>query len=188
MTDRCVFFSELLEYPDARQRSYVVVDPPGTGLACIDATLRRGPDWYFARRWFVTRGGPRELYRALDRLEARGFRFRVVAALRPRRGPPDPPTPELRLRARAFLDELSAEERHVHRELFPDEWDLLAAGYDWDPDHVYRDGEALRPDAYGRVLETAGGILYEWVHVADEFTWRRYPLERVRVAITPSGR
>ena len=190
MPDRCVLFSDLLAMPHARQRGYVVHEPPGLGLACLDARSRVGPDWLFARRWVSVRGGSRELYRWIDRLEAAGFRFRVAT------GPPKAlraaerawdGLEELNLRASEMQNDLTPEERRLHAELFPEETRLLERGYDWDGEHVYRKGAVLCRDAFGRVLDTDGDMLYEWVRVEDEFTWRRYPLERVRATIMPSG-
>lgn len=95
--------------------------------------------------------------------------------------------PELRLRASQLQRELSTEEQRVHAELFPDELDWLRRGYDWDADHVYKRGIPLALDAFGRVLEEVEGVLYEWVAVPDEATWRRYPLQRLRTT-TPKVR
>lgn len=169
-------------------RTYELHERPG--LACLDARLRAGSDWCFGRRWVRTHANQRELFRLVDRVEALGFRFRTGGETG------RPATKDevakiegesLDLRASLLLAGLTAEERRVHAELFPDEHALLSNGYDWDGRHVYRRGQALDRDPFGRVLDVEGGVLYEWVHVRDEFTWRRYPLERVRPTLTARG-
>jgi hypothetical protein len=191
VVDRCVFFDDLLARPRGRLRSYELIASPAEALTCLDVQLRDGDDWYFARKWVRTPVGSRELFRTIDRLDAAGFRFRV--AMGDRRRPTSNDVEKFRqefdepMHALALLSGLSPEERRLHRDLFPEEAALLDAGYDWDWEHVYKDGQPLPRDAFGRVLERADGILYEWARVADEFSWRRYPLERIREVITSSG-
>lgn len=189
MADRCIFFDELFSFPNARTRTYSVQEPPGMGMACIDASCRVQGDWYFARKWILLRGGPRLLYRALDRLEAAGFRFRVTA---PRNKGPTPAEvaqaqrefKELDGRASGLYADLNEREKAIHRELFPEESHLLNRGYDWDRRAVYKDGAPIGRDGSGRCVERDGGVVYEWVPVPEEFTWRRYPLERIDEALT----
>lgn len=183
MADRCVFFDDLLTLPNGAQRTYEVRDR-GLGIICIDARMRCGPDWFFARRWVRSAPGARELHRTLDRLEMRGFRFHVQTALA---GGPTfdemeraaRSMDEVSVRASAVAADYSDEERRLHEELFPQEHELLVRGYDWDKEHVYRVGQRLPRDAYGRIVEVDEGVVHEWVRVPQEFTWRRYPIGRV---------
>lgn len=184
MADACLFLEELLSFANGRMRSYDLISSRD-GLACIDARLRAGPDWYFARKWVAYRGSARPLYRLIDQVEGAGFRFRVESyARRPNPRPVEEPAD---LRASALRAGLAEEERKIHAELFPDEARLLDAGYDWDGRFVYKQGVPLAPDAFGRILDRDAGILYEWVPIPDEGTWRRFPLERIREAITVRG-
>lgn len=175
MTDETLLFDELLQLPNLRARSYVVHELALQGLACIEASARRGEDWFFARRWVSIRAGRRLLYWVLDDAESRGFRFRVAtvprasAGVAPAQGRPW-------ARASDAWARLSDEERRLHRELFPHEEDFIRRGYDWDDRAVYRSGEELPRDPVGRILETENGTVYEWARVDDEWTWRRYPL------------
>jgi len=189
VADRCLFFEDLLRLTARGHRRFELVERPAAGLTCIEARVRSGPDWCFARRWIRTASNARELYHAIDRLEALGFRFDVrTQDAHALRSGDVVPEPELaRLRASRLLAGLTEEERRVHAELFPDEHKLLRQGYDWDAHHVYRGGVSLAPDVFGRILDVDADILYEWVRVEDEATWRRYPLERVR-ALTARGR
>lgn len=191
MADRAVPFDELVATQALRDRSYVVLEPPATGLACVDLSARAGPDWFFARRWIPVREGRRQLYRTLDRIEAAGFRFRVRPAPRilaqPNGGALDPAEGPW-LRASRFVAGLEPEERVVYRELFPEEAGLLEAGYDWDGEGVWVRKKRLAPDAFGRILEATEEWLYEWVRVEDESTWRRYPLQALTRWATGSPR
>lgn len=163
--------------------TYTVRDVPERGLAAVDLAARRGADWFLARKWVRTHGGARALYRFLDRVEMHGFRFAV------KRGPAPQPTgpgwPAERqfdpcgASAAQLHAQLTAEERQIHRELFPEEARLLECGYDWDSAGAYRHGSPIPQDDAGRRLETDAGTLYEWVRVPEEYTWRRYPLERL---------
>ena len=182
MADRCLFFEDLLSLPSTVQKTYEVHDP-GFGLVCLDARARQAGDWFYARRWVRAAPHRRELYRTLDRLEHRGFVFLVrrlpAGAKRDGAGETEAALDAFRVRASVVAAGYTAEERRLHRELFPEESDLLACGYDWDADHVYRDGRTLSPDPYGRLLEEDQGAVHEWVRVPEEFTWRRYPIGRV---------
>lgn len=172
--DQTLFFDELLQLPNLRARGYVLQELPLQGLACIEASARRGEDWFFARRWVSTRAGRRLLYWVLDEAESRGFRFRVATS---DRGSPAAPLPETPwVRATEAWSGLTDEERRIHRDLFPHEVRFLESGYDWDERAVYRSGEALPRDPAGRVLETLDGVVHEWARVDEEWTWRRYPL------------
>lgn len=182
--DHTVLFDELLQIPDLRARSYVVHELPLHGLACVDAQGRRGEDWFFARRWLSIRVGRRLLYWVLDEAESRGFRFRVASS---RRVPgPGQPVEEPWTRASNAWERLTEEERRLHRELFPHEEELLRRGYDWDERSVYRNGVALEADPSGRILETEGGVVHEWVRIEEEWTWRRYPLYVRAILSRPS--
>jgi hypothetical protein len=192
VADRCLFFEDLLRVPGGSRRTFELHERPGTGLSCVDVRLRTGRDWCFARRWIRAGGNARELYRTIDRLEDLGFRFHVRTQRSAALSPGDlknalGPEP-LDVRASLLLEGLTPEERRLHAELFPEEHALLARGYDWDAAHVYRHGQALGTDAFGRVLDADGDVLYEWVRIEDELTWRRYPLERLRPALTARGR
>lgn len=184
MADRCLFLDDLLRWRDAAAREYELHASPRGALTCIDARARRGADWGFARRWIATDAGPRALFRLIDLLEAHGYRFRLRSV--------EPGSPTRReahamlegvedplLRASQAQAGLTEDERRLHAELFPQEADLLARGYDWDASRVYRDGVALEPDEHGRFLDVDEGVLHEWIRVADELAWRRYPLRRV---------
>ena len=171
VADHTLLFDELLKTQNLRAKSYVVHESADRGLACIELSARRLEDWFFARRWVVTRNGRRLLFWLLDEVEAHGYRFRV------KQGPIHPTGPEEPwMRAAAQWDALDAEERQIHAELFPEEDRLLRQGYDWDHANVYRHGLPLRPDESGRILEEVDGFVTEWVRVAEEFTWRRFPL------------
>jgi hypothetical protein len=178
VADQCVLLEDLLNLEGGSVREFEVRASPRPGLVCVDVRLRRGMDWYFARRWLRRGLRPHELYHWLDRLERAGYRFAVSA------GPRVPPVrrdpAEAGIRASHMRAGLSAAEERLHAQLFPQEAALLACGYDWDMDAVYRDGRPLAADAYGRILDEANGMLYEWVRVLDELTWRRYPLEPMR--------
>ncbi len=166
-----MLFDELLNTPNLRAKSYVVHETGDRGMACIELSARRLEDWFFARRWIVTRNGRRLLFWLLDDVEAHGFRFRV------KQGPlASNPTEEPWMRAADQWDALDKEERMIHAELFPEEDKLLGQGYDWDHLHVYRLGAPLQPDESGRILEEVDGVVTEWVKVSEEFTWRRFPL------------
>ncbi len=186
MPDCCLFFDDLLRQQVLRQRSYEIRPTANGDLSCVEASARRGQDWLFARRWVRTTSGQRELYRLLDHLESIGFHFRISTLIPPARLASEDPE-DFSVRASALLSGLSPEERRLHVELFPEEASLLRAGYDWDNASVYRDGVALAADSHGRVMEAAGGILYEWVRIPAEVTWRRYPLERIRVFPTQAA-
>lgn len=180
VVDRTVLFDEILALAGPRERTYEVLEAaPGSGLVCVDLSARRGPDWFFARRWILVREGRRLLYRTLDRIEAAGYAFRVRP--RPRLLPEgqtlDPAWGNER--ASRLRQELDEEERHLNDELFPEAAGLLSQGYDWDARTVYKHGQALPRDAYGRVLESTPHAVWEWVCVPDELTWRRYPLQRI---------
>lgn len=183
MGDRTVLFDDLLKMSSLRSRTFELIEPPGAGLVCVDLAARNGADWYFARRWVLVRAGRRQLFRTVDAAEAAGFRFLVHRAPRvpPARSPPSDEEPDP-IPAGEFFASLDEAEREVHRALFPEEAELLSSGYDWDALHVYRNGAALRPDPFGRILETTAGAVWEWVRIEDEGTWRRYPLQR----LTPS--
>lgn len=184
MADRAVYFDDLLAMDRLRSATYEVIEPPGAALACIDASARRGPDWYFARRWIPVREGRRQFYATIDRMEAAGFRFRIETT----RARPTAPaasaaeSDEEWLRASELLADLEPAERRVHESLFPEEARLLALGYDWDDQDVYVRGLPVAADAFGRRIETAENGVFEWVRVPDEFTWRRYPLQRITSA------
>jgi hypothetical protein len=171
VTDRTVLFDDLLNTPNLRAKSYVVHEATDRGLACIELCARRLEDWFFARRWVVTRSGRRLLFWLLDEVEAHGFRFRVKQG-----GAPSDREEEPWLPAAQQWSALSPEERSIHAELFPEEEKRLREGYDWDHAHVYRFGAPLRPDESGRILEEVDGFVTEWVRVPEEFTWRRFPL------------
>lgn len=171
VTDHTLLFDELLNTQNLRAKSYVVHESGDRGLACIELSARRLEDWFFARRWIVTRNGRRLLFWLLDEVEAHGFRFRV------KQGPVQPSgVEEPWVRAAAQWDALDPDERQIHAELFPEEEKLLQQGYDWDHEHVYVQGVPLRPDDSGRLLEEVDGVVTEWVRVPEEFTWRRFPL------------
>lgn len=171
MADHTLLFDELLATPNLRAKSYVVHEMANRGLACVELCARRLEDWFFARRWIVTRNGRRLLFWLLDDVEGHGFRFRVHHGSS---GPTQPEEPWTR--AAEQWEALSAEERQIHASLFPEEDRLLQLGYDWDHANVYRLGIPLLPDASGRILEEADGLVAEWVRVPEEFTWRRFPL------------
>jgi hypothetical protein len=185
VADACIFLEELLSLPKGRMRSYDLIGSRD-GLACVDARLRMGQDWYFARKWVTYRGSARPLYRLIDQVEAAGFHFRVESYTR-RPESRTNPDESLELRASVLRAGLAEEERRIHAELFPDEARLLDAGYDWDGRFVYKGGAILAPDPFGRILDRDLGVLYEWVPIPDEGTWRRFPLERIREAITVRG-
>jgi hypothetical protein len=175
VADVTMLFDDLLRFANVRSRSYVVVEPAGTGLACVELSARRVEDWFFARRWVVVQQGRRLLYRLLDEIEGEGFHFRIRPVPRAV-GTSDAPTPEPWALASVNWARLSAEERRIHRELFPQEETWLHDGYDWDHGRVYRSGVPLPLDAQGRCVEQVGTTVYEWVRIIDEWTWRRYPL------------
>lgn len=179
MADQTMFVDELLRISNLRAKTYVVHEPPGTGLACVELRARRLEDWFFARRWVSIRAGRRLLYWLLDEVESHGFRFQVTSAQSD--GDGGPARQEPWHRASRLWAELTEEERRVHRELFPQEAALLEAGYDWDHDAVYRSGTPLPRDGMGRWIEEHEGIVYEWARVPEEWTWRRYPLYKVRL-------
>lgn len=187
MADRTMLFDEMLTEPNLRSKVYEVEEPPGARLVCVELTGRRGPDWFFARRWVSVAGSRRLLFRELDRCERAGFRFAVATGPPPTPGAPPMGEQDHRYqRARGFYEELEDDEKEIYAELFPAEIRLLSCGYDWDHERVWRDGQAIEPDAHGRILERCEDVLWEWVRVDEEFTWRRYPLERLRtVAVTP---
>lgn len=171
MADRCVLFETLVETRGLRSKKYTLYDPPG--LACIELVARQGVDWLFARKWVPTDSGRRLLFWLLDEVESHGFRFHVSTSRDPvlareESGP--------WVGARAAYFALADHERHIHDELFPDESALLREGYDWDHRAPSRNGVPFMPGVEGRRLEVTGGMVYEWVRVPDEFTWRRFPL------------
>jgi hypothetical protein len=181
MADETRLFEDLLTEPNLRSKVYELEEPEGTGLACIELAARRGPHWLFARTWIRVSAGRRLLFQTLDACERWGWRFAVASAPPPA---PDAPVPAeaASLRASSFFGSLDDEEKALYQELFPAETDLLARGYDWDQSVVWRNGQALGRDPYGRLVEHAEGFIWEWVRVDEEFTWRRYPLERLRPA------
>jgi hypothetical protein len=177
MTDKTYLFDELLTEPNLRSKVYELTELDEAPMVCVELTARRGNDWFFARRWVSIGGSRRLLYRLVDDCERWGFRFAVATGAADEAAAP---SPTIHTRASEFVAALDAEEREIYHELFPEETRLLAAGYDWDARSVWIDGRALTPDAYGRILERSDGFLWEWVRVDEEFTWRRYPLERAR--------
>lgn len=172
MADHPLLFDDLLRTPNLRSKTYVVQEVAGRGLACIEVQARRLEDWFFARRWVVTRNGRRLLFWLLDEVEAHGYRFQVTRGLPAQSDDAEEPW----MRASGQWKALTEEERRIHSELFPEEDQLLQSGYDWDHENVFREGVALKADDAGRYLEEFGGMVYEWVRVPEEFTWRRYPL------------
>lgn len=178
VADRTVFWDEFVRTPNLRAKTYVVHEPAATNLACVELRARRLEDWFFARRWVSIRAGRRLLYWLLDEVEAHGFRFQVGTAKPPEGAPATLDEPWNR--ASRLWAELTEEERRVHRELFPQEAQLLESGYDWDHEAVYRSGTALARDGMGRWIEEQEGVVYEWVRVPEEWTWRRYPLYVIR--------
>lgn len=171
VADRTLLFDDLLNMPNLRAKSYVVHETRDRGMACIELCARRLEDWFFARRWIITRNGRRLLFWLLDEVEAHAFRFRVQSRT-PTASPPEEPW----VRAAKQRSALDSEERLIHAELFPEEERLLDAGYDWDHENVYRFDVPLLPDESGRILEEVDGFVVEWVRVPEEFTWRRFPL------------
>lgn len=175
MADVTLLFDELQRTSNLRSKTYVVHENKAAGLACVELSARRADDWFFARRWIGIRQGRRFLYWLLDELESHGFRFQihqVSNGVPVRTQGSDEPWALASVNWAA----LTQEERRIHRELFPQEEMLLSAGYDWDHAAVYKGGAAIVRDPHGRLLEETGGVLYEWVRVPDEYTWRRYPL------------
>jgi hypothetical protein len=182
MPDRTFLFDELVTEPNLRGKVYEVSNSPDGGLACVDLTARRAGDWFFARRWLPVRGGRRLLFRLLDECERHGWRFAVSTG-----DAGDPPLRELKAQSKPasnFVAELDDEEKELYGDLFPEETRLLSRGYDWNHERVWRHGKPFETDPYGRILERDEGVLWEWVRVDEEFTWRRYPLERIRTAAT----
>lgn len=178
MADRTYLFDDLLLEDHLRGKVYEISESPDGQIACVELVARRGMDWFYARRWVSLGFGRRALYRLIDRAEAAGYRF-AVATHAARSPEPLRELPRQTERASVFLAELAPEERTIYRELFPQETALLEDGYDWDGQHVFRAGSALAPDAHGRLVERSEGFLWEWVRVEEEFTWRRYPLDRL---------
>lgn len=171
MADQTLVFEDMLRMPNLRAKNYQVTEPAGSGLVCVDLSARRQEDWFFARRWANVQTGRRLLFQLLDEVESRGFKFQVTQEHAEARG-----TKEPWQRASENVGKLSADERRIYVELFPNEENLLSQGYDWDHQHVYTRDGPLQPDAHGRVMEERSGAVYEWVRVPEEFTWRRYPL------------
>ncbi len=188
MADRTMLFDELLTEPNLRSKVYEVEDDGARRLVCVELTGRRGPDWFFARRWVSVAGSRRLLFRELDRCERAGFRFAVASGPAPTPAPPPMGEQDHRYqRAGTFYEQLEDDEKSIYAELFPAEIRLLSRGYDWDHEAVWRDGVRLERDAHGRILERVDGVLWEWVRVDEEFTWRRYPLERIRNVTVTAG-
>lgn len=187
VADYCVHFEAALDMRHVREKSYVVHSSSDGALACVELRARKAVDWWFARRWVPVYGSHRPLYRLLDEVEARGFRFRVSGNTRKQGvsgtghvvGMPEPPW----VKASQLVDGLAEDERAIHAELFPEEAELLKRGYDWDPENVYVHDVPLGRDPHGRVLERDEDMLYEWAWSDDDYTWRRFPLERVRLGL-----
>jgi hypothetical protein len=190
VADSTVLFDDLIRTSNLRSKTYVVQENKESGLACVELSARRADDWFFARRWVTIRQGRRFLYWILDELETAGFRFQVhqVPNLISVQTPASPQPWAL---ASTNWASLSAEERRIHVDLFPQEELLLRAGYDWDDCAVYKEGRPLPRDQYGRLVEETDGVLYEWARIMDEYTWRRYPLYvlpmSTRAAVVPSA-
>jgi hypothetical protein len=172
MADQCLTWDAILQKTNTTSRCYEIHEA-GTHAA-LSLRARRGSDWFFARRWVDTAKGRRNLYRIIDVAETAGYRFQC--APRPATTIP-PPIDHPATRAADLWAQLTPVERGIHRDLFPDESRLLDAGYDWDNQHVYHHGATLQPDRLGRLLETEGETIYEWVRVPSEHTWRRYPID-----------
>jgi len=185
MADMCVPFNDLLTAIGRTQKEYEL-DKRGE-VTAVTLTARHGHDWEYARRWVDTdKVGTRGLYHVLDQVEAAGWRFHVDHDHSRDKEIGEAPGQDAGFRMTTQVAAYSGEERRLHAELFPQEVELLAAGYDWDWNNVYRNGAPIIPDRFGRVIEHIDACVFEWVHVAVEYTWRRYPIETGPAVTVPA--